>query len=153
MPKVYHGFGGRLFHEMPSRVQDDAIYHIRVRCATGSAPLTQPDIAGRLLDSVKLYQAKERWWVHLFLLMPDHWHALLSFGLEREMSKTIGDWKRWHTRHSGIVWQENYFDHRVRNHLAEWDAKSDYIRNNPVVAGLCERAEKWPWQWSAHEMT
>jgi len=151
MPKVYHGFGGRLFHEMPSWVQADAIYHIRVRCEVGSPRLTQPEIADRLLESVKLYQVKERWWVHLFLLMPDHWHALLSFGVGREMSKTIGDWKRWHTRHDGIVWQGNYFDHRVRNHLAEWDAKSDYIRNNPVVAGLCERAEDWPWQWSAHE--
>jgi len=150
-PRIYHGFGGRLYHEMPAWVADDAVYHVRVRCEKGSPSLTEPGLAGRLLESVKLYQEQQRWWVHLFLLMPDHWHALLSFGLAREMSKTIGDWKRFHARCSGIVWQENYFDHRVRNHLAELEAKWAYTRDNPIAAGLCERVEDWPWQWSAEE--
>jgi hypothetical protein len=64
------------------------------------------------------------------------------------MSDTIGDWKRYHARRNGILWQENFFDHRLRNHLAELDAKYTYIRDNPVVLGLCDRTEDWPWQWS-----
>jgi REP element-mobilizing transposase RayT len=147
LSKLYHGFGGRLNHEIPAWARDDAIYHIRVRCAAGSPLLTQPEIADRLLESVKFYHEKGRWWTYCFLLMPDHWHGLLSFGPTRDISKTIGEWKSYHARRSGIVWQENYFDHRLRNHLAEFDAKYSYIRRNPVVVGLCARPEDWPWQW------
>lgn len=60
------------------------------------------------------------------------------------MSKTISLWKAYHARDSGIVWQENYFDHRIRS-AAEFDLKAAYIRNNPVVKGLCTTAAEWPW--------
>jgi REP element-mobilizing transposase RayT len=151
-PKVYHGFGGRLYHDVPAWVREDAIFHIRVRCQPACPLLTQPALAKVLLDSVRFYHAKERWWVHLFLLMPDHWHALLSFGPPHPMSKTLGDWKGFHARRSGLLWQEGYFDHRLRNHLADLDAKHEYIRQNPVVKGLCARPEDWPWQWTAADM-
>jgi hypothetical protein len=46
--------------------------------------------------------------------MPDHLHAMLSFARDESMSEVIRDWKRFHTRTSQIVWQEGYFDHRLR---------------------------------------
>jgi hypothetical protein len=152
-PKAYHGFGGRLFHDVPNWVREDAVFHIRVRCAEGCPLLTEPNMAGKLLESVRFYQEKQRWWVHLFLLMPDHWHALLRFGSGRDMGRTIGDWKRFHAQRNGVVWQENYFDHRLRDHLEEFEAKWVYIWNNPVVAGLCARVEDWPWQWSSEALS
>ena len=148
-PKVYPGFGGRLFHDVPEWVRDDAIFHIRVRCAPGGKALTEPDTARALLDSARLYHERHRWCAHLFLLMPDHWHALLRFPSEASMGRVIGDWKKYHARHTGIVWQEGYFDHRLRGHLEQLEAKAAYIRRNPVVAGLCMREEDWPWQWQA----
>ena len=67
--------------------------------------------------------------------MPDHVHLLLSFGEVDLYSKIIGDWKRWVAVHYGIEWQENFFDHRVRNEDNDkW--KGDYIFNNPVRAGF-----------------
>jgi REP element-mobilizing transposase RayT len=151
-PSVYHGFGGRLLHEVPAWVRDDAIFHIRVRIEPTSPRLTEPSLAAALLDSVKFYHARGRWWVHLFVLMPDHWHALLTFGAQLSMGRVIGEWKKYHARHRGIVWQEGFFDHRLRNHLAELDDKHAYIRRNPVASGLCVRGEDWPWQWSANEI-
>ena len=151
-PKVWLGFGGRLFHRVPEWVRDDAIFHIRVRCAPGSQPLTEPDTARALLASVQFYHERHRWCAHLFVLMPDHWHALLSFPADASMSRVIGDWKKYHARHTGIVWQEGYFDHRLRAHLEQLDAKAAYIRRNPVVAGLCAREEDWPWQWQAEDL-
>lgn len=63
------------------------------------------------------------------------------------MSKAIGDWKHFHSRKHAIVWQEGYFDHRLRDDERgeQLSAKVDYIRQNPVVAGLCAQAEDWPW--------
>ena len=65
------------------------------------------------------------------------------------MSRVIGDWKKYHAGYNGIVWQKGYFDHRLRNDLDEFNAKRTYIRHNPVVKGLCETPEVWPWQWAA----
>lgn len=76
--------------------------------------------------------------------MPDHTHALIAFPSDRQMSQVISAWKSWHARHSAVVWQNDYFDHRIRNE-AELDLKAGYIRRNPVVKGLCRRPEDWPW--------
>jgi putative transposase len=54
-----------------------------------------------------------RWHITLFLLMPDHLHALLSFARDESMSEVIRGWKRFHRRTNQVVWQEGYFDHRA----------------------------------------
>jgi len=74
--------------------------------------------------------------------MPDHLHALLSFARDQTMSGVIGDWKHFHARKHGIMWQEGYFDHRLRNDERgeQLSAKMHYIRQNPVVDGLCANA-------------
>ena len=76
--------------------------------------------------------------------MPDHIHALLSFGATRRMSRVVGDWKRWQNLKHGINWQENFFDHRLRRDES-LEQKALYIRTNPVVKGLCSTPEEWPW--------
>lgn len=76
--------------------------------------------------------------------MPDHLHAILSFPPGKSMSRTIGDWKKYQAHVLGLDWQENYFDHRLRNE-SEFVEKANYIRMNPVRAGLCETPGQWPW--------
>ena len=76
--------------------------------------------------------------------MPDHVHTLLSFPGEASMSRTIGDWKKYQSKQLGVLWQKNFFDHRLRNDEA-WIEKAHYIRMNPVRAGLCVSPELWPW--------
>ena len=150
--KTYHGFGRRLVHDIPFWARDDAVFHLRVRCAPGSPPLTHPDTARALLDSVRLYHERRRWCVHLFLLMPDHWHALLSFPSDVAMSRVLGDWKKYHTKHLGLLWQDGYFDHRLRNHLDQYEAVFTYIRRNPLAKNLCPTEDAWPWQWRAPDI-
>ena len=43
-----------------------------------------------------------------YVLMPDHLHALLSFHPEKSMSMVVGNWKKFHSRCNGVVWQDNY---------------------------------------------
>lgn len=63
------------------------------------------------------------------------------------MSRMIGDWKHFHAHNNAVRWQEGYFDHRLRDDERgeQLSAKVSYIRQNPVVAGLCAKAEDWPW--------
>jgi REP element-mobilizing transposase RayT len=79
--------------------------------------------------------------------MPDHLHALLSFARDVAMSKVVGDWKHFQSWKHKLVWQEGCFDHRLRDDERgeQLSAKMDYIRQNPVISGLCTRVENWPW--------
>ncbi len=84
--------------------------------------------------------------------MPDHLHALLSFGKQAELPEVIRSWKRGTSRFQGVQWQENFFDHRMRN-TKESDEKWHYIRRNPVVKNLCAKEEDWAWWWSGADQS
>jgi putative transposase len=130
-------------------VESGALFHIRIAIdrRTRQDVLISSPIGEALLESARFYDAKLRWYITAFLLMPDHLHALLSFQSDQAMSRVIGDWKHFHAHHRGIIWQEGYFDHRLRDDERgeQLSAKINYIRQNPVAAGLCARAEDWPW--------
>ena len=85
--------------------------------------------------------------------MPDHLHALISFNTRlHSMSRTIQSLKGFLAKELGIEWQKNYFDHRLRND-AVLEEKAQYIRLNPVRAGLVEDPEQWPFIIEAESPT
>jgi REP element-mobilizing transposase RayT len=146
---LYRGFPSKLHHTVPDWVEPDALFHIRIaldRAREQPTLITSP-IAESLIESARFYERRERWYITAFLLMPDHIHALLSFERDKAMSRVIGDWKHFHRHTNAIVWQEGFFDHRLRDDERDQQlaAKINYIRQNPVVAGLCAKAEDWPW--------
>jgi putative transposase len=140
-------YPARLYHAAPPWVNAGSVFHIRVRCAReNTLALTDSKVATALLESVRFYHERQRWFVDLFLLMPDHWHALISFPPLEQMSRVVGDWKRFQEKRLGIAWQEGFFDHRIRSDR-DFELKAHYIRQNPVAKGLCVGAEDWPWVW------
>ena len=145
----YRGFPSKLQHETPHWVKEGSLFHIRIRLdlTKSQRPLTDPALARNLLESATLYEQQQRWQIAMFLLMPDHIHGMLSFGRDKPMSITIGEWKHFHKHIHHVIWQEGYFDHRLRDDEcgAQLAEKFDYIRRNPVVPGLCSRPEDWPW--------
>ena len=132
----------KLHHKTPGWVCLGSRFHIRIRSENGI--LTHPGTAEALLSSCRLYHDKQRWYAWLMVIMPDHVHAILSFPPDGSMSRTVGDWKRYHVSNSGIQWQDNYFDHRIRSE-GEFAEKCQYIRMNPVRKELCDDMDKWPW--------
>jgi REP element-mobilizing transposase RayT len=145
----YRGFPSKLHHEVPHWVESGPLFHIRIavdrkkeRRSLSAVPLAQG-----LIDSARFYEIKQKWQITLLLLMPDHLHALLSFASDASMSAVVGDWKHFHARKHHIAWQEGYFDHRLRDDERgeQLSAKMNYIRQNPVVAGLCAKPQDWPW--------
>jgi len=147
---TYRGFPDRLHHEVPNWVEPGALFHVRIALdrPVPQRSLTDKQLGQAILESARFYEAKQLWHITIFLLMPDHLHAMLSFGHEKQMSQVIRNWKRFHDREHKITWEENYFDHRLRDDERgeQLSAKMDYIRQNPVVAGLCEDANEWPWK-------
>jgi len=135
----------RLAHNTPAWVGSGPTYHIRISLRR-DAPLslTAGPIASILLKSAELYHLQRRWNCRIFLLMPDHLHALLAFPHDKSLGEVIRKWKAYHAKHLGIQWQGNFFDHRIRNR-GELDEKAAYIRLNPVRKNLCSHEEAWPW--------
>jgi REP element-mobilizing transposase RayT len=136
----------RLYHDVPPWVEDGALFFITVSCRErGRDWLTMPDVSAGLLESARFYHEKGKWHLNLFLLMPDHWHAILAFPRHMAMTDALRDWKRYTARRFKLDWQDGFFEHRLRDGY-EADAKHDYIRQNPVRQRLCQRAEDWPHQ-------
>jgi REP element-mobilizing transposase RayT len=122
-----------------------------VNCAErGREQLTLTQTAMALLDAARFYHDQRKWHIALWLLMPDHFHAILGFPRDVVMADLFKHWKRYTARQLGIDWQDGFFDHRLRN-AQEENAKHHYIRHNPVRKNLCERPEDWPHQlrWSS----
>ena len=133
-----------LQHVPPSSVPDGSWFFITLCCQQrGSNQLCHPAVSDSLLADAIFYHTNQRWALLILLLMPDHLHLIAGFSKQENMSSFIRDWKRLTTRRSGIAWQRNYFDHRIRPGES-LHQKADYIRQNPVRAGLIQRAEEWP---------
>ena len=153
-----HKLGGlvpvreKLPHEVPHWVDSGReIYFITVNCRIrGKNQLCSPETSDALIKSAIHQHRNRKWFLHHFLLMPDHLHALLSFPLsQNQIQRTMSSWKSWTAKQCGIQWQRDFFEHRLRGTEAIAE-KSLYIRNNPVRAGLADSVELWPWLlWSS----
>lgn len=137
----------RLHHHTPAWVESGALFHVRVRVTREQPDALTSDLSPALLLSAKRYHNLGHWWCELFLLMPDHLHALLRFSPGCGMTQTVKNWKQGTARFQKIQWQDNFFDHRIRSRQ-EAQEKWHYIRMNPVVKGLCDHEDDWPHWWS-----
>jgi putative transposase len=94
------------------------------------------------------------WRVGAYVLMPDHIH-LFCAPQSRDVSieQWITFWKRRFRRlcPSAPRFQSRGFHHRLRrgeNYSAKWD----YVRDNPVRAGLVHESDDWPFQGIANDL-
>lgn len=106
--------------------------------------------------AVEVWQNCERlygWITGRYVVMPDHVHFFVSDARgARSLSLLVGKWKEWTARYAterlsypAPLWQPEFFDHVLRNGES-YDQKWEYVRNNPVRAGLVEVSEDWKYQ-------
>jgi len=137
----------RLDHEPPFWLNEASVYFITI-CAEPRKKnhLCLPQESKAVLEAIRTYHEKGRWYCHLAVLMPDHVHLLLSFRDVPSFATIVGDWKRFLATRHGIKWQENFFDHRLRND-ENLGQKGEYVLQNPLRAGLVKQAQDWPYTW------
>ena len=87
-----------------------------------------------------------------YVLMPDHVHLFVAFPMTgRTLSEWIGALKTVLGKQLirlGVPkphWQEGFFDHVLRS-AESYAEKWEYVRMNPVRAGLCDEPVQWPYQ-------
>ena len=107
--------------------------------------LANPGMHARL----KTFWGRANYWmVGRYVIMPDHIHLFCSPAVQpsEPLRTWMPYWKRQvsQSRSSG-VWQKNYWDTQLRQHES-YSAKWEYVRHNPVRAGLVRHPDDWPYQ-------
>ena len=89
--------------------------------------------------------------MHAFVLMPDHFHLLITPAadktIERAMQYVKGGSARKFSLERNLhfpVWQRGFSDHRVRD-CADYENQLRYIRENPVRKKLAPTPEEYLW--------
>jgi putative transposase len=102
-----------------------------------------------LVDVLLNYRRKKEYLLHEFVIMPNHFHLLLTpmRTLERAMQCLKGGFSyrvRRETNFSSTFWQTSFYDRRVRD-ATEYSQFKRYIYMNPVKKNLVVRPEEWEW--------
>jgi putative transposase len=86
-----------------------------------------------------------------YVLMPDHWHALICPRSPVTISAVLQNVKRVSSfrinrlrQTDGSRWQHQFWDRFVR-HAREFAERLEYMHMNPVRKGLTEKPEQWRW--------
>jgi putative transposase len=112
--------------------------------------LFQSEAMARLfVDALLHYRSRQMYLLHEFVMMPDHFHLLVSprITLERAIQCIKGGFSYRAKRElgfSGEVWEHSFYDHRVRD-MQEYQRIRQYIHQNPVKRGLVQVAEIYPY--------
>lgn len=126
------------------------IYFVTVCTEGRRAILNHPACAEEIRAAFGAASRLYGWSVGRFVVMPDHVHF---FARPQPNAKTISaflrDWKKWTAKRILAItgtrtplWQPEFFDHILRS-AASYAEKWEYVRMNPVRAGLVSRAEDW----------
>ena len=116
----------------------------------GACWMRRPDIAAIVCRGL-LHFDGIRYELHEWCVMPNHVHVLLSLGAEMPIGGIVRNWKGYTAHRAnrllkrrGPFWMGDYHDRFIRDG-DHYDYAVRTIRRNPVMAGLCERPEDWPW--------
>jgi putative transposase len=107
----------------------------------------------RALHDIWQYTATA-WSVSDYLLMPDHLHLFCApHDLKFTIERWIGFWKDHFakTHPDAGTFQTGGFHRRLRDGES-YSQKWQYVRENPVRAGLVTRSEDWPYFGRVHEI-
>jgi putative transposase len=117
-------------------------------------------MAKLFLEVLFHYRGEAKFLLHEFVLMPDHFHLLLTpdstLSLERAVQLVKGGYSFRANKELGFkgeIWQRGFTDHLIRDNQ-DLEKHRSYIRNNPVMRGLVSRAEEYAYcsAWPAFEL-
>ncbi len=107
---------------------------------------------------VDSFLAAENYIVGRYVVMPDHIHFFCAPNLHppESLKKWVTYWKSQTTRRMKYVaerplWQRDFWDRQLRSGDS-YSEKWSYVRNNPVRAGLIEKAVDWPYQGELNQL-
>jgi REP element-mobilizing transposase RayT len=124
--------------------------------SAGACHLRRSEIAGLVGGAMRHFH-ESRYVLREWVVMPNHVHTIVWPMPNHVLSEILKSWKQFTSRRARKIlaigdepfWQPESYDHWIRDDV-EKARICRYIRNNPVTAGLCRRAEDWRWSSAWH---
>ncbi|KYC40251.1 transposase [Scytonema hofmannii PCC 7110] len=140
---------------LPHWELDEAVYFITFN--TWEKLELTPEARQVVLNACLFFNNK-RYKIFVLAIMSDHVHMLIQPWLKSEnefwsLGSIMHSIKSYSAKqipkvmkHIGTVWQEERYDRIMRNEQ-EFQGCWEYIRQNPVKAGLSDTPEEYPFFW------
>src|SRR3979411_2476649 len=125
-----------------------SVYFITASTAQ-RAPLFRREPMARLFVEVLFhYRNHKNYLLHEFVLMPDHFHLLISptLSLEQSLQLVKGGFSyraKKELGFAGEIWEKSFYDRRVRG-AEDYYKFKHYIRQNPIKQGLACKLADYP---------
>jgi putative transposase len=131
------------------RVRQAGVYFVTAKAWERRPIFAKPAPAGILLRQLLECRDRGFYKLHAFVVMPEHFHALLTPGggtsLEKAMQMIKGGSAYRIRKELGYklpVWQAGYHDRWIRD-AEEYRSRTVYIEQNPVTARLAGRPHEY----------
>jgi len=115
--------------------------------------LTRGDVPKIVVKGIGWLREEAGWLIHAAVVMPNHIHIVMrnTAGRNGRLLSDLERFKRFTGRlandllgRTGTFWARENFDHWCRT-PEKTEAAVQYVKSNPVKAGLVDRSESWPW--------
>jgi REP element-mobilizing transposase RayT len=136
---------------------DAPIYFVTACTKNRRKLLARDDVAKVFIDEWRAAHDRHGWAAGRYVIMPDHVHFFGRPELEaKTLSEFVGFWKSYTSRKihalglprstpaATTLWQREFFDHALRS-SESYSEKWNYVRDNPVRAGLVSATDDWPY--------
>jgi putative transposase len=141
-----------LRHADPARAIAGARTFFVTSSISDKRNLLQSDRSATLFVCVLYdYRAQQKFRLHEFVVMPDHFHVLVTVDCDMTIERAVqfikGGFAFRAGRELGFsapVWQKGFSEVRILN-ADEYVRTSEYIRNNPVGRHLVTEAKQYPY--------
>jgi putative transposase len=126
-------------------------FFVTSKTSMGKRLLQSERNAHLLIDVIRSNMAAHKFKVHDFVIMPDHFHLLVTVegdtSIEKAMQLIKGGFSfrlKKEFGFKGEVWQRGFSDAHIPD-KASFLQHREYIAMNPVTAGLVDSPEKYPY--------
>jgi putative transposase len=128
-------------------------YFVTILCADRKPLLAERHSAELVIRTLRECAQHHNFAIYSFCAMPDHLHFLaigmnpacnlLNFVMHFKRTCTVA----YREHRAGMLWRKKFYDYILRDH-DENGSVADYIRMNPVRAGLCSQASNYEFSGS-----
>ena len=131
------------------RIRPAGTYFITINC-WGDRQILKGEVAEILTDQILHCREKGYYSLHEFCVMPNHLHVLFTPATGTTLEKAVqmikggASYRIRKKRKFHTIWQDGYHDWRCRTE-EDCSNYADYIRQNPVKAGLAAEESAWPY--------
>jgi len=136
------------------RCKEESATFFVTKCLSPRQPvLVRSGMAAVVVQTLRFAVEERRILLAAFVVMPDHWHALMYVMppltlpvVMHRLNSWIGRETRSVLRNAGVGWQNGYYETRIRS-TRQFAYVRGYIEGNPERQGLV--GDRRDWRWSS----